>query len=101
MILPRGNFIRYVIILLLAFLVAVKGTFYGATSSEIIFSGRRYINGSSVSYDWPCFRIAFCFSGSTKVVWAVKDGWNIYKLILDGNVETRIKPGKENNLTIF
>jgi len=52
------------------------------------------MEGNFVKYDWPCFKIKFCFVNSTKVVWNVEDTWNNYKIITDESHEILIKPRK-------
>lgn len=41
---------------------------YGPLSNEITLHGRYYIDSASVLYDWPCFKIDFCFKDSKQVV---------------------------------
>lgn len=48
-------------IILLATIYSAVATFYPATAPEITYSGRRYLENQTLHYDWPCFRIAFCF----------------------------------------
>ena len=89
------------IIVLLVSIFLVKCTLYPATSSLFSLTGRYYIKENTVYYDWPCFRIAFCFESGDKVVWKVKDNWNIYEIVLNGNKTTKVQPGKSTSVTIF
>ena len=34
-------------------------------------------------------------------MWKVKDDWNIYDIIIDGDNKTGLLPGKETSITIF
>ena len=101
MIESKGLFACLLLTLIFTILASAKTTFYPATATEITYSGRRYENNQTVKYDWPCFRIAFCFRESTKVVWQVKDTWNYYSVILDGNQSVKTKPGRSSSVTVF
>ena len=79
----QGFLSCHILFLALTLLTPAEQTFYPATSNEITYSGRRYIVNETVNYDWPCFRIAFCFKESTKVEWEGKDTWNYYDVVLD------------------
>jgi hypothetical protein len=78
--------------LLLIVAVSASPTLYPATAPEIHLNGRHYLTSNAVLYDWPCFRIAFCFQQSTKVEWLIEDTWNIYDIVLDTNSSTRLQP---------
>jgi hypothetical protein len=82
-------------------LMAAQSTFYPATYPEIHISGRHYIQNNSIKYDWPCFRISFCFNSSTKLSVNLQDTWNIYQVIVDGNLTARVHPKKNVNVTVF
>ena len=86
---------------ILALLCAVHAVYYPATSPLFTYSGRRYTVKESIAYDWPCFRIAFCFKDSTQVTWHIEDTWNIYNISLDGNQSKRIEPKKNTTIEIF
>ncbi len=74
---------------------------YTPLSNEIILHGRYYMEGSTVKYDWCCFKIDFCFRNSKKIVWNVVDTWNIYHVVIDGKETKIIHPKKDQKITIF
>lgn len=90
-----------ILVLFMLSIYLTNSTFYPATSALFTLTGRHYINEGKVYYDWPCFKISFCFESSDKIVWKVKDTWNIYEIVLDGSFVTRVQPGKNENVTIF
>lgn len=97
----KGHTSAVTIFLLLLQIYSVAAAFYPATAPEISISGRHYLINETVNYDWPCFRIAFCFESATKVEWQGKDTWNYYSIVLDGNAATKVKPGRSTRMTVF
>ena len=88
-------------IFIISFIVLTHSAFYPATSPVFTYSGRRYIQNDTVRYDWPCFRIAFCFLSSNKVVLHIKDTWNIYNAIIDNETIEKVQPKKDTAVIIF
>ena len=87
----------YLKLLVLLFLLTnASSIFYPASSPLFTFSGRRYIANETIRFDWPCFRIAFCFQSSTKAVLHIKDTWNNYNVIIDNGTSTTIQPAKNS-----
>ena len=69
----HNNFLVIIVFLLLTCILSSKSPmFYSPLSPEITLHGRYYTDGNNqVAYDWPCFKISFCFVDSSKVIWNV------------------------------
>ena len=89
------------IFLILLIAVSTSALFYPATSPVFTYSGRRYTQGTSIRYDWPCFKVAFCFESATQVQWHVRDTWNIYVITIDNRTSSKIEPANNIIIDIF